>query len=172
MQCSLLNWKVTGPLVTWITHYSFSLFTFFFTIKTMFLHEMSFYHNQVTLQYSIMAIYSNTTHNVTCNIHRSIHADTNVTGPAKTDHLSAKDCHFFAFALSLLNNYLYHCNKISITTAKFNGIPSAACGNRILHSEQKIVAKVYLGVICTHMVSFCRPSHKYTYMNRHTQTQI
>ena len=42
-------------------------------------------------------------------------------------------------------------------------LSSAAYGNGILHSEQKILAKIYVSIICTHMVThmvdFCRPSH-------------
>ena len=30
---------------------------------------------------------------------------------------------------------------------------------RIPHSELKILAKIYLGIICTHMVDYCRPGH-------------
>ena len=29
----------------------------------------------------------------------------------------------------------------------------------VLHSKLKILAKIQLGVICTHMVDFCGPSH-------------
>ena len=42
-------------------------------------------------------------------------------------------------------------------------LSSAAYGNGILHSEQKILAEIYVSIICTHMVThmvdFCRPSH-------------
>ena len=31
--------------------------------------------------------------------------------------------------------------------------------NGILHWELKILVKIYLGVICTHMVDYCRPPH-------------
>ena len=64
----------------------------------MFLHKMAFYHNQVT--YYNIALWHILKH-VTCIIHRSTHAGTNVTGPrpAKIDHLSPKDRHFFIFAL-------------------------------------------------------------------------
>ena len=48
-----------------------------------------------------------------------------------------------------------------ITTAEFNGLSSAACRNGILHSEQKILVKIELGVICAHMVDLCRPGHIY-----------
>ena len=34
----------------------------------------------------------------------------------------------FAVAIYQLNKYLYHCNKIFITTAEFNGFSSAAYG--------------------------------------------
>ena len=44
----------------------------------------------------------------------------------------------------LVYNYLYYCNKIFITTAAFNGLS---------------LAKIYLGVICAHMVDFRGPSH-------------
>ena len=46
-----------------------------------------------------------------------------------------------------------------MTTAEFNGLSSEAYENEILHSEQKILAKMQLGVIWAHMVNFCRPGH-------------
>ena len=46
-----------------------------------------------------------------------------------------------------------------MTTAEFNGLSSAAYRNGIVHSERKILAKIHLGVICAHMVDFCRPGH-------------
>ena len=49
---------------------------------------------------------------------------------------------FSVFAVSYLNNYLYYCNKIFITTAAFNGLSSAAYGNGIANSERKILAKI------------------------------
>ena len=39
-------------------------------------------------------------------------------------------------------NYLYYHNKIFGTTTESNGLSSATYGNGILHSEQKIVAKI------------------------------
>ena len=39
-------------------------------------------------------------------------------------------------------NYLYYQNKISITTAEFNGLSSEIHGNGIPHSEVKILAKL------------------------------
>ena len=59
-----------------------------------------------------------------------------------------------------------------ITTAEFNGLSYAAYGNGILHSEHKILAKTYLGVICAHMVNFCRPGHIYTYMTRDVKPEF
>ena len=47
-----------------------------------------------------------------------------------------------------------------ITTAEFNVLLSAAYGNRIVHSEQKIT-KIKLGAICTHMADFRTSSHIY-----------
>ena len=65
-----------------------------------------------------------------------------MTGPAKIDHVRTKKLPIFSvFAVSYLN-YLYYCNKIFITTAEFNGLSSAAYGNGIAHSEQKILAKI------------------------------
>ena len=84
-----------------------------------------------------------------------------VTGPAKIDHLSTKNCWYFL--------YLLHYNLITIytntipTTAEFNGLSSAIYRNRILHSELKILAKIQLGVICTHMVDFHTPGHVYSF---------
>ena len=49
---------------------------------------------------------------------------------------------FSVFVASSLNNYLYYCNKIFITTAEFNGLSSATYGNEIVHLEQKILAKI------------------------------
>ena len=66
-----------------------------------------------------------------------------VTGPAKIDHVSTKKLPIFSvFAVSYLNNYVYYCNKIFISTAEFNGLSSPAYGNGIAHSEQKILAKI------------------------------
>ena len=31
----------------------------------------------------------------------------------------------------------------------------------VIHSQLKILAKMQLGVICAHMVDFCRPGHKF-----------
>ena len=49
---------------------------------------------------------------------------------------------FSMFAVSKLNNCLNHCNKIFIVTVNFNGLSSVAYGNGIVHSEQKILAKI------------------------------
>ena len=65
----------------------------------------------------------------------------------------------FLSALSQLNKYLYYHNTIFITTAELSGLSSAAYRNGISHSEQKTLAEIQLGVINTHMVDFCRPSH-------------
>ena len=64
-----------------------------------------------------------------------------VTGPVKIDHLRAKIVDSFVFArfIITINNYLYYCNKIFITTGKFNGLSSAGYGNGILHVEWKIL---------------------------------
>ena len=43
----------------------------------------------------------------------------------------------------------------------FHGFSSAAYGNGIVRSERKILAKIYLGVICAHMGDFHRPGHVY-----------
>ena len=51
----------------------------------------------------------------------------------------------------------------SVTTAEFNELSSEIYGSAIPHSELKILAKIYLGVICTHMVDYCRPGHICTY---------
>ena len=45
------------------------------------------------------------------------------------------------------------------TTAKLNGHSSAIYRNRILHSGLKILAKIYLSVICAYMVDFHSPGH-------------
>ena len=42
----------------------------------------------------------------------------------------------------ILNNYLYYCNIIFITTAEFNGLSSAAYKNGIVHSERKMLVKI------------------------------
>ena len=63
-----------------------------------------------------------------------------MTGPARINHLGAKNA-IFVFALSYLNNHLYYHNKIFITTAEFNGLSSVAYRNGILHSEHKIITK-------------------------------
>ena len=67
-----------------------------------------------------------------------------VTGPAKIGHLSTKFCQFLVCLLyhNLIANYLYYCNKMFIIIVEFNGLSSAAYGNEIVHSEQKILAKV------------------------------
>ena len=59
-----------------------------------------------------------------------------------------------------------------ITTAEFNWLSYAAYRNGILHSECKILAKIELGVICTHMVDFRRPHHIYTYMTRDVKPEF
>ena len=75
---------------------------------------------------------------------------TNVIGPAKVHHLSAK---IIVFVLSYLNKCLYCHNKVLITTAKFNGLSSAAYRNGLLHSELKISAKIELSVTCAQIRS-------------------
>ena len=56
-------------------------------------------------------------------------------------------------------NCLYKRNKISVITAEFNELSSEIYRNGIPHSELKILPKIQLGVICAHMVDFCRPGH-------------
>ena len=73
-------------------------------------------------------------------LHTYIH--TYVTRPAKIDHVSAKNRRFLACLLNHNLITLYNCNKIFITTAEFNGLSSAAYRNGIVHSEQKILAKI------------------------------
>ena len=59
-----------------------------------------------------------------------------VTEPAKIDHVSTKKSLIFGvFAVSKLNNYLYYCNKIFITTGELNGLSSATYRNGIVYSE-------------------------------------
>ena len=64
----------------------------------------------------------------------------------------------FVFAPSYCNliTYLYYHDKIFTTTAELNGLSSAVYGNEILHWEQKILAKILLSAVCTHMVNVCR----------------
>ena len=66
-----------------------------------------------------------------------------VTGPAKIDHLSTKDCRLYSslFYHNLVTIYST-AKKIFITTAEVNGLSSAAYGNGILQSEQKILVKI------------------------------
>ena len=66
-----------------------------------------------------------------------------VTGPTKIDHLSTKNCQFLACLLyhTLITIYTT-ATKIYITTADFIGLSSAAYGNGIVHSKQKILAKI------------------------------
>ena len=45
------------------------------------------------------------------------------------------------------------------TTAEFNGLSSVAYRNGILSCELKILVKIYLDIVCAHMVNFCRPGH-------------
>ena len=66
------------------------------------------------------------------NVNSSIIMRAYVSGPAKIDHVSTKNCRFLA---CLLNNYLYYYNKIFITTAEFKGLSFAAYGNGLVHSE-------------------------------------
>ena len=66
-----------------------------------------------------------------------------MTGPARIDHVSTKKLSIFSvFAVSYLNNNLYYCNEIFITTAEFNGLSFAVYRNGIVHSERKIFAKI------------------------------
>ena len=58
----------------------------------------------------------------------------------------------------------------SVSTAEFNELSSEIYGKRIPHSEPKILAIIQLGVICTHMVDFCRPGHIYAYTQTKTFT--
>ena len=46
------------------------------------------------------------------------------------------------------------------TTAEFNWLSSASYRNGILQLQLKILMKIQLSVICTHMVDFHRPGHK------------
>ena len=43
------------------------------------------------------------------------------------------------------------------TTTEFNGLSSAVHRNGTLHSKLKILVKIQLSVICTHMVDFAGP---------------
>ena len=61
-----------------------------------------------------------------------------VTGPVSTKKLPI----FSVFALSYLTNCLYKHNKISVTTAEFNGLSSEINGNEIPHSEIKILPEI------------------------------
>ena len=45
------------------------------------------------------------------------------------------------------------------TATEFDGLSVTINKNGIVHSELKILAKIQLGVICGHIVDFCRPSH-------------
>ena len=45
------------------------------------------------------------------------------------------------------------------TTAEFNELSFAIYRKEILHSNLKMLAKLYISVIYTHMVDFCSPSH-------------
>ena len=45
------------------------------------------------------------------------------------------------------------------TRVKFNGDASPIYRNGILQSELKILTKIKLSVICTHMFDYHRPSH-------------
>ena len=65
------------------------------------------------------------------------------------------------YRLLYYNLTIYTTTTNVITTAEFNGLSFAAYQNEILYSKQKILAKIKLGVICTHMVNFCRPGHIY-----------
>ena len=49
-----------------------------------------------------------------------------------------------------------------VTFAELNGLSSAIYRNRILHfqPELKILVKIQLDVISTHIVDSCRPSYK------------
>ena len=67
---------------------------------------------------------------------------------------------------TLINNLVVHihagmltCTHTGMTTVEFNGLSPAAYRNRILHSEQKILAKIQLSVIYAHMVDVHRLSH-------------
>ena len=76
-----------------------------------------------------------------------------MTRPVNIDHLSTKIAVFSCILyLNLIATYLYYCNKIFITTAEFNRLSSAAYGNGILHYEWKIFVKIWLNVVCAHMV--------------------
>ena len=45
------------------------------------------------------------------------------------------------------------------TNAEFNELSFAIYRKEILHSNLKMLAKIYISVIYTHMVDFCSPSH-------------
>ena len=45
------------------------------------------------------------------------------------------------------------------TDAEFNGLSSVIYRNEILQSHLKILAKIQLSVICTHIVDFRRPGY-------------
>ena len=68
---------------------------------------------------------------------------------------------FFICPIITYKLFIYEHDNISVTTAEVNGLSSEIYGKRIPHSELKILAIIQLGVICAHMVDFCRPSHKY-----------
>ena len=54
-----------------------------------------------------------------------------------------------------------------ITKAEVNELSIKICKNWILDSQFKILATILLGVICIHMVDFCRPVHICTYGTVH-----
>ena len=62
----------------------------------------------------------------------------------------------------LLNHNLWtiDTNKLK-SLLLLHGLCSKIYGSGVPHSELKILAKVHLGVICAHIVDFCRLDHVY-----------
>ena len=128
-----LSWVLQQKCFTWAT-------TFTMRWGSFAVHVCRSYERGLIPFYNIMlqCLRMSTNCNRPCNRHLQY-----VTGPAKIDHVSTKKLLIFSvFAVSYLNNYLYYCNKIFITTAKFNGLSSAAYVNGIANSERKILAKI------------------------------
>ena len=68
-----------------------------------------------------------------------------------------------------LRSYLY-TNTIK-SLLEVNGLSSEIHRNRIPHSELKILAKIQLSVIFTHMVDICRPGYIFVSRNFVTRQQ-
>ena len=86
--------------------------------------------------------------------------------------MSTKITDFFVLLYHNLTIYTNRTKCLATTNVEFNGLssPSAIYRNVILQSPLKILAKIQLSVICTHMFDFRKPGYITTLPSNDPQT--